>query len=174
MMKTWLCSLFLLLLITCSVFSQESSTENPEAVETGIPTPENFDPEPVPETRNSDRGIQIEEYANSAEQPDEKTKESSQIIDANEETPKENDANSMGTEGNKVKEADPSLDQPFAGETDNQQEPDYPPGEGPSDKPGPSDEFIMEWEKVMGDFIPEDITTFKIEGKSAEVIFSFR
>jgi len=41
-----------------------------------------------------------------------------------------------------------------------------------NDNSGPSDEFIMEWEKVMGNFVPEDITTFKIEGKSSEV-FSF-
>lgn len=35
--------------------------------------------------------------------------------------------------------------------------------------PGPSDDFIREWESVMGDFIPEDISTFKMQGKSTEV-----
>lgn len=42
-----------------------------------------------------------------------------------------------------------------------------------TNKPGPSDEFIMEWEKVMGNFVPEDITTFKIEAGGTEVFYFF-
>lgn len=34
---------------------------------------------------------------------------------------------------------------------------------------GPSEEFIKDWENVMGEFVPEDITTFFLEGKNIEV-----
>lgn len=46
--------------------------------------------------------------------------------------------------------------------------------ETPENKPapGPSDDFIREWEQVMGDFIPEDISTFKMQAKSTEVSVS--
>ena len=33
----------------------------------------------------------------------------------------------------------------------------------------PSEEFIKDWENVMGEFVPEDITTFYLEGKIMEV-----
>jgi hypothetical protein len=42
-------------------------------------------------------------------------------------------------------------------------------------KSGPSDDFIREWEEVMGgEFAPEDVQIFILEAKSEEVSQSFR
>ena len=159
---------FLFSLFLCPLINSQEVA--PESLE---PTPENIDPAPIPENQDS-------------QAPEQKTPE---IIIPKEEqkkpeteeikTPEGNNYNKIPENTEKTEEIqksqENSLNLEELPEVTYQEKPKLEievepekPDTNPH-RPGPSDEFIMEWEKVMGDFIPEDITTFKIESKSQEV-----
>ena len=147
-----------LFLLVSFVNSQESSPEPSE------PIPENLDPVPTPETKETETPISENkdtpppENSQNTENTAEPQNES--INTKTEDTPISNEQSQETQE----EEALPEI---------HYQEPEPIPIHNvdpiAEKRPGPSDEFIMEWEKVMGNFIPEDITTFRIEEKSTEV-----
>ena len=147
-----------LFLLVSFVNSQEASPEPSE------PIPENLDPSPTSETIETEPPI--------SENKDTPTPENSQNTEND--VPPQDESINTRTEDNPISNEQPQENQEEEVLPEIQyQEPEPIPIHNVEPivekRPGPSDEFIMEWEKVMGNFIPEDITTFRIEEKSTEV-----
>lgn len=159
MTKILFFSFLCLFLLVSFVNSQETSPESSEAI------PENLDPAPTPETKETEPPISENKDSPTPENP-QNTANDAQTQDESINTKTEdNPISNEQPQENQAEEALPEIQY---------QEPETIPlhNVDPIDenkRPGPSDEFIMEWEKVMGNFIPEDITTFRIEEKSTEV-----
>ena len=145
--------------------------------------------ETISENANEDKQPEVIPQDNEKTTEDKQPEENNEIPKNNEESKEtpENNENPTNTEVNNENPENPQNNENSDNFVDNPEISNKPdvtisveqpqdieielPPEKEKAYPGPSEEFIKEWELVMGEFIPEDITTFKMDARSREVYY---